>query len=266
MKPLYLIVWIVFYFFSVNAEVTQVNHMQEVFSYINEADANTLVIFDVDMVLVQPDDPAFQMANMKRHSTIAKKIMKEMPPERQMIFLSLMTIKSKPLLIDAQILQLLSQLKQKGIPCMALTANLTGEFSNIKNMEKWRTNSLCQLGIDFSQSAPYQRSFIFSNLPSFRGNYSVYQDGILFVNGTTCSKGAALLAFLQHTLFNPKRIIFIDDREDNLKSVEAALQGKSIDYQALHFIGAKNYPSEILTEEQFESRWKELADEAERLN
>jgi hypothetical protein len=255
-----------FYLFCAQSEIIQANRMQEVCSYLKEADSNTLVIFDVDMVLVQPNDPAFQMANMKRHHAIAKKIMKEMSPEKQVIFLSLMTLKSEPLLLDAQIPQLLDQLNQRGIPSMALTANLTGEFAYIKNMEKWRVNSLRQVGIDFSQTAPYQQSFIFSHLPSFRGNYSTYLEGILFVNGTSCSKGEALLAFLQQARLSPQKIVFIDDREDNLKSVADALEGKSIDYQAFHFVGAKDYPSQILTEEQFESRWQELAKEAEGLN
>lgn len=266
MKCFYLTVWTMFYFVIVHADITKVNQMQEVFSFFQHADSDTLIIFDVDMVLVQPNDPAFQMANMKRHSNIAKKIMKEMPHEKQMIFLSLMTIKSQPLLIDPQIPQQLSRLHQRGIPSMALTANLTGEFSIIKSMEKWRVEGLRQLGIDFSQSAPYQCSIAFYHLPSFRGNYSTYLDGILFVNGTTCSKGEALLAFLHQMQVHPKKIIFVDDREENLRSVEAALRGKEIDYQALHFVGAQDFPSPLLTEEQFERRWRELAKEAETLH
>ena len=63
-------------------------------------DAKTLAVFDVDMVLIQPSDPAFQMANMKRFSAISKRIMKEVPADKQMVFLSLMTISSDPVLID----------------------------------------------------------------------------------------------------------------------------------------------------------------------
>ena len=71
---------------------------------------------------------------------------------------------------------------------MALTSNLTGKFAAIQNMEQWRVNSLRTLGIDFSKSAPHQSSLTFNNLPPYRGNYSSYVNGILFVNGTESPK------------------------------------------------------------------------------
>lgn len=254
--------------FSCHAQITQVNDMEEVFHYFNDADSKTLAIFDVDMVLVQPKDPAFQMANMKRFSTISKRIMKEIPADKQMIFLSLMTISSDPVLIDARTPQFLQQLIQRGIPTMALTANLTGGFSTIQNMEKWRIHSLRQLGIDFSQAAPYQTIMVFDDLAAFRCNYSTFIDGVLFVNGTAVSKGEAFLAFLKKTNLSPNKIIFIDDREENLKNVEEAIRkfDTSIEYRGLHFRGAQKYPSKMISEDEFEARWQDLASKAKQLN
>ena len=254
--------------FSCHAEIKQVNDMKEVFEYFADADSKTLAIFDVDMVLVQPSDPAFQMANMKRFGAISKRIMKEVPVEKQMMFLSLMTISSDPVLVDDFTPQFLKQIMQRGIPAMALTANLTGSFGTIKNMEQWRVNSLRCLGIDFSQSAPYKEPLMFDNLASYRGYYSNYINGILFVNGTVVSKGDAFLSFIEKTKLLPEKIIFVDDREDNLKSLEAAIQSfsKPIQYHGLHYIGAQKYPSQMISEEEFEARWQKLASEARELN
>ena len=209
--------------FSCQAQITQVNDMKEILDYFNTADSKTLAIFDVDMVLVQPGDPAFQMANMKRFGAISKRIMKDIPADKQMMFLSLMTISSEPVLIDECTPQLLKSIIQKGIPAIALTANLTGSFGPVKNMEEWRIKSLRLLGIDFTKTAPYQKSLVFDELSPYRGNYSTYLDGVLFVNGIKVSKGDAFLSFLKKTAFFPDKIIFIDDREDNLKSVEALI-------------------------------------------
>lgn len=74
-----------FFTLACHAQITEVDNMEEVFQFFKDADSNTLAIFDVDMVLVQPKDPAFQMANMKRYSRICKRIMKEIPPDMQMI-------------------------------------------------------------------------------------------------------------------------------------------------------------------------------------
>lgn len=268
MKNVFLTISMTLCFFSCYAQITQVSTMKEVFDYFNEADSRTLAIFDVDMVLVQPSDPAFQMANMKRFSTISKRIMKEVPADKQMLFLSLMTISSDPVLIDDSTPQFLQQIIQKGIPTMALTANLTGKFGMIPSMEQWRVDGLRRLGIDFSKSAPCQTPLLFDDLASYRGNYSAYLNGVLFVNGTSVSKGEAFLSFLKKTNFYPTKIIFIDDREDNLKSLEAVIKTleKSIEYQGLHFLGAQNYPSKLISEDEFESRWQKLASEANTLN
>jgi len=254
--------------FTCYGQITQVNNMEEVLSYFKEADQKTLAIFDVDMVLVQPSEPAFQMANMKRFGTISKRILKEIPAEKQMIFLSLMTLGSDPILIDQCTPKLLQEIAQKGIPAMALTANLTGEFSTIKNMQEWRVKGLRRMGIDFSVGAPYQSEIIFNELAPYRGNYSTYLDGILFVNGTGISKGDALLAFLEKTTFSPNKIVFIDDREDNLKSVEEAVQklDRHFEFVGLHFLGAQKYPSTLISEKEFEDRWLELAYESKQLN
>ncbi len=268
MRNFYFTILMSFCIFSCHAQIIQVNDMKEVIDYFNTANSKTLAIFDVDMVLVQPNDPAFQMANMKRFGAVAKRIMKEVPAEKQMMFLSLMTISSEPVLIDEFTPQFLNSLNQRGVPMMALTANLTGAFGPIKNMETWRIQNLKLLGIDFSNSAPYQKSLIFNDLASYRNNYSTYLDGVLFVNGTTVSKGDAFLSFVKITDFLPEKIIFIDDREDNLKSLEAAIQklDHRIEYQGLHFLGAQKYPSKAISEEEFETRWQQLALQAKELD
>lgn len=268
MRSFYFTILMSLCIFSSHAQIIQVNDMKEVTEYFNKANSKTLAIFDVDMVLVQPSDPAFQMANMKRFGAIAKRIMKDVPAEKQMMFLSLMTISSEPVLIDESTPQFLNSLSQRGVPTIALTANLTGAFGPIKNMETWRIQNLKLLGIDFTKSAPYQQSLIFNDLASYRDNYSTYLEGVLFVNGTTVSKGDAFLSFLKKTGFLPDKIIFIDDREDNLKSLEAAIQklDHPIEYQGLHFLGAQKYPSKTISEEEFEARWQRLALQVKELN
>jgi hypothetical protein len=149
--------------FSCHAQIIQVNDMKEVIDYFNSANSKTLAIFDVDMVLVQPSDPAFQMANMKRFGSVSKRILKDVPAEKQMMFFSLMTISSEPVLIDECTPQFLNSPCQRGIPTIALTANLTGSLGTIKNMEEWRIQNLKLLGIDFTQSAPYQQLLIFTD-------------------------------------------------------------------------------------------------------
>lgn len=246
------------------AQISQASVMDEVIKTFQTADQETLALFDIDMVILQPEDPAFQMANMKRFSSICKKIVQQLPADKKDIFLILTSVDNNSVLIDAKMPELIGDLTRRKVPTMALTGNFTGKFGVVENMEQWKIAHLLRHGIDFSVGAPSAQQMVFDDLPAFRQNYSTYMQGILFVNGSTCSKGDALIAFLKKTNHRPKKVIFIDDREDNLKSVEAALKqfDPSIVFTGLHFTGAKDYPSPVLTEQQFESRWQQAAQQA----
>lgn len=233
--------------------------MDDFESLFSDADTKTLAIFDVDMVLVQPEDPAFQMQNIKRFGASAKRIMGELPKDKQMIFLSLMTLSSKTILIDNQMPKFFQQLSERSIPTIALTANLTGQFCEIDNMEEWRAETLRSLGIDFTKTSPCKTAFVFTELASYRQNFCSYIDGMLFVNGKDVSKGEALIAFLEKAQLHPSKIIFVDDREENLKSVEEAAQKLNIAFRGIHYLGAAQYPAKAITEEHFESQWNKLA-------
>lgn len=263
-KQLITLMMTTFWMFSCDAKITGVNTMKEVFEQFTQVDAKTWAIFDIDMVLIQPSDPAFQMPNVKRFGPVCKRIVQNLSPEKKRIFLDLMTVSSDPILVDASTPSLLQELRDKGAAVMALTASFTGSFGSIDKMETWRTQHLRRLGIDFSRSAPYAKSLSFNHLASFRGNFPSYIDGVLFVNGKAVSKGEAFLAFIEQTQLLPERVIFVDDLEENLKSVEEAIQtlGKPIEYHGLHYHGAKEYPSQQISEKEFESRWQALAEEA----
>ncbi len=247
------------------AELVEVRTMKELQSHFLDADPSTLVIFDVDMVLVQPDNPAFQMANMKRFGPSARRIMSELSKDKQMVFLALMTVSSKTILIDQEMPALFQKLALQKVPTMALTSNLTGEFAGIKNMEQWRFTTLKDLGIDFSTASPCKMAFRFTELASYRGNYTTYIDGMMFVNGRDVAKGDAFIAFLDKAKISPSKIIFVDDREENVKSLEEAAKKLGIAYTGIHFLGAQQYPSEQISEAQFESEWNTLAAAAQKM-
>ena len=257
-------------FSSSQAQIIEIQDTDTALGFFENADSYTLAVFDVDMVLIQPSDPAFQMKNMQKYKTTCKKILADIPSNKQMIFIALMSIGSEALLVDERFPYFFKNLAQRSVPAMALTANLTGEFGPIKSMENWRIQELGSLGIDFSTTIPYKNDHLFADLPSFRGNPAMLKKGIFFVNGDLCTKGEALLSFFKMANYYPKKVIFVDDRENNVKSVEKSLQdlesqGISIEYLGLLFLGSKNYPSPDIGQEEFEARWQALADQAKKM-
>ena len=241
--------------------ITKVDTMQEVMCHFEDADPDTLAVFDIDMVLLQPSDPAFQVPNINYHMESAQRIIRSLPEEKFPIFVVLASTQSDSILVDEKTPDYFQQLSERGIPRIALTANFTGPIGPVDNLESWKINRLNQLGYDFTTTAPTSEQITFNELPSYRGNYSLYTDGVLFTNHPDCAKGDLLVRFLQQADVCPKRVIFIDDHLNNLESVEEALAGwdPSIQYDGLHYVGAQNYPSTPLTEEAFEARWEAIA-------
>ena len=246
------------------ALITPVTSMETVKPYFETATCDTLAIFDIDLVLVQPSEPAFQMKNIEHHRESARQIARSLTEEELDLFLSLMAVTTDSILIEDNTPTFVNDLQARGIPTIALTANLTGSLNEIPSLEQWKIGRLNALGIDFTRSAPYKERLTFYNLPSYRGYYSLYTNGVLFANGPP--KGDVLVTFLKEANFSPKRIVFIDDREHNLKSVEKALQehNPEIEYDGILYQGAKNYPSKPISQEEFEAKWKALALEAKK--
>ncbi|NGX54607.1 MAG: hypothetical protein KR126chlam2_00221 [Chlamydiae bacterium] len=241
--------------------ITKVDTMQEVMCHFENADSDTLAIFDIDKVLLQPSDPAFQTLNIKYHRESVNKVIRSLPEDKIPIFVVLASIHSDSILVDEKTPDYLQQLNERGIPSIALTANFTGSIGPVDNLESWKINRLNLLGYDFTAMAPSSEQIVFDDLPSYRGNYSLYTDGALFTNHPDCTKGELLVRFLQLTKVSPKRVIFIDDHLNNLESVEEALacHDPSIQYDGLLYLGADDYPSTLLTEEAFETRWEAIA-------
>ncbi|MCH9627272.1 MAG: hypothetical protein S4CHLAM2_09070 [Chlamydiales bacterium] len=242
------------------AQIRQVNTMQEIMPYFEEADGDTIAIFDIDLVLIQPDEPAFQMPNIKRHRALAKEIFLMLTPEKRDLFLTLMAVYTHSILVDEHTPFYLQHIQQRGIPTMALTSNLTGQLGAIAHLESWKIERLKQVGIDFSISVPVAHDHTFFDLPSYRGYYSCYTEGVLFANGDVCPKGDVLTSFLSWAHLHPQRVIFIDDREHNLTNVEQALHDydASIQFEGIHYLGAHNYPSTEISAEEFEAKWHTL--------
>lgn len=249
------------------AEITEVSNMQKASSYFEQANKETLVVFDIDMVLIQPSDPAFQMPTMKKFHPVAKRVMKELSEENLMFFLTLMCTNSPAILVESSTLNILNNLKAKNVPTIALTGNLTGPFEHIPSMEAWKTNCLSELGIDFTQTAPSQNPLVLDDIAPYHGAHPIYFRGVLFANGLHTSKGDVLVSFLKKTKLCPATVIFIDDRKNNLEDVEKTLQkfNPSIKYQGLHYLGAETTPTPAISEQEFTTRWETLANKAKQV-
>lgn len=245
------------------AFITSISTMQEARAHC-AANHNSLVIFDVEMTLLQPSNPAFQPHNMQKYKATVRKTLLSLKAEKKDIFLTLIHLDSPPLLVDLDTPSFVQELHKDHIPTIAVTSSLTGAFDEFDSLETVKIQQLRECGLDFTLSTPYEGDIIFSTLPTHRNNYAVYTQGVLFCNGIN-SKGKTVRSFFAKLKLYPKKIVFIDDNLRDLQEIEGILtqMEEKIEFVGLHFVGAENYPSPPIAEKAFIREWQQLGAQTE---
>lgn len=226
-KSLCILLTIVFVIFKTCcAEIIKTSDLDVIKGQLEQADDETLVIFDVDDVLLHPCDKILKMQNKKYlEETIQTELAKKFTQEQTRIIYSIIFQQRKNVPVDAKLVGLISDLQAKGIRVLALTNCFTGKWGLIDSMEDWRINELSRNGYNFAKSWGEVGPKIFDGLSkSGKGlsakitSLATFKNGVVFSSGV--NKGEALKAFLVYAKFMPKKIIFIDDKLKYLESVE----------------------------------------------
>jgi len=255
------------------AEFKTISSIDQAKPFLEKADKNTLVIFDVDYVLTQPADPAYQMKTILHHKKAWARMYERLTPLQYNIVSTLIASEPFPFPIEMKMIQVIHKLQGRGVKVIALTGILTGSLESQPSLQDWRYEALKAFDLDFSSSFKGMNDVVFTSLPLYRDNYPVFYNGILFSNGdaNTTEKGKALTTFLkyvqEHTGWLPTSIIFLDDRKYNLVSVAAACATFSppIHFRGLLYKGANYYSSQPVDEKDFKAKWESLVEKAKEL-
>ncbi len=228
-----------------------------------------LGIFDIDLVLTQPSNPVFQMSNIQKYKPQLKILTKDLTPEQKDVLLNLITKSSPAMLVEQDTPRILQSIKDQQIKTMALTASLTGKLGKINDVAIWRYETLGSIGIDFSSSFKSIEKILFKEIPSYLGRYPEFYKGILCSNGegNKINKGEILTIFLHKVAYKPKRIIFVDDKIENLENVEKALANsdQSIHFIGIHYKGAEELKPIPIDERKFLDEWEMLIAQAKKI-
>lgn len=110
-------------------------------------------------------------------------------------------------------------LKSRTIKTITLTYCSVGSLGSIKSIEDWRINELYELWVKFDFAFQNFNKIELNSLAKLNGYYPLYKQGILFCLQPV--KGEALGVFLDHIKCFPNKVVFIDDKIEHLKSVQA---------------------------------------------
>lgn len=121
--------------------------------------------------------------------------------------------------VEAETPSFITSLQKQKIPVLALTARSFIE----RTFEQLET-----IAIDFSHTAVSDGVFDLS-----QQNPAFYQNGIIFSGNN--DKGCVLCAFFDRTGYQPDKIIFVDDKESNIASVERAVEKRGIQFIGIRY-------------------------------
>ncbi len=223
-----------FYGKAAFSEVVIINEIEQLNTILKNVSLSSLVIFDVDEVLVYPENIVqLQIASSFWESTMVD-FEKNLGEEKRDLLHSIMLLQSNWKLTNEMIPKLIHNLQLKKIKVLALTAFRSGKMGKIESVEDWRNMHLKKHDIDFSVTAGFpERYFEINKLNIINGKkIPVYKDGIMYTNHHP--KGTVLKAFLEQVDFNPKEIIFIDDKIHNVRDVEEFCKVANIKFVGVH--------------------------------
>ncbi|MEC8383068.1 MAG: DUF2608 domain-containing protein [Pseudomonadota bacterium] len=199
---------------------------------------DSLVLFDVDDVLISPTD-AFDFRN-KIRKDLKKEISEDKSKRQVQVMFSDFFLKRKVKLVNKDMPKLLGFLKNAKIPTTALSAWWTGSFGTIEQMEKQRLKELDQVQISFADLSPFKKDMRFASHKTESGGTPLVIEGIILT--ALADKGEVLGLVLKKSKYKFKRIIFIDDQMKYLKEVESFCRKQGVDFFGVHYTESASAP------------------------
>lgn len=208
---------------------------------IENLDSKALVVFDVDETLIIAKDKILRPAGEKYLYNLTASFGKSLNEDQHKELRSITMLQREIAHTDPSIPALFQKMQKKCIASIALTAMPSGKYGLIPSMEEWRGEELKRSGIDFTLHSPIQADINFEEFGE--------HNPLIFYKGMLCSsdhpKGLALKAFLQKTDIKPSKIIFVEDKRNNLDSVEEEIKKMAISYKGFHYVGALKFDEEV---------------------
>lgn len=224
---------------------------------LDKADKNTLVIFDCDEVLITPTDMLFSPANESNYKKTIQYLNKKVGFAKADDILIHMRKQYKFRLLNNELPNIIKKMQDQGVSVLVLTSHWTGEFHDIKSVENLRKNELNQFDFDFKKSWNGIGKMIFYELPAKLPKYNVtrypiFKNGIIFA--CDLDKGTVLQKFLERIPQKFSKIIFVDDKMRNIRSIKKFcetnnISGKCVQYQKARLFQKNEVNSQELKKE-----------------
>ncbi|MFK7973938.1 MAG: DUF2608 domain-containing protein [Rickettsiaceae bacterium] len=223
-----------------NHTITNVDNAAPIHQFLLTKNLNQdcLVIFDIDYVLIMPDDD-YSLSRNAYRKQLWQELISTISKEEQAILSSIVKQNATWSLMESTFKDILDLLKNHHIPTLALTSFGTGAFGVTPKLEDLRIKQLTSVGIDFNQLSPIKHTTILHHLKGEHGAPMITSGVILTAE---LDKGIVLQEILEKSNYYPKEIIFIDDTLKNLHSVQKYCSLLQIPFSGFHYTKIDTLP------------------------
>jgi phosphoglycolate phosphatase-like HAD superfamily hydrolase len=208
-------------------------------------DSETLVVFDIDLVLTESAHPHFKHSAIKQHSKLVREVFSHLTGEEQARFLAYVATQESTELVEGSAPDTVASVHDRGGRAIVCTAMLAeGEAGRL------RCDDLASHGFVFTDPGEVTLDHL-----TFAGVPCLLSEGLLFAN--SLPKGEVLHALLSRLDWRPTRVIMVDDKLENLTSVQEWFD--DIDVIGVHYLRARNAEGAPIDLTAFEATWRALA-------
>lgn len=206
-----------------------VETIKQLIAIINAIQPGDWLVVDVDNTLIMPEDAIFQ-GNSTDKNFIDQ--FKKKNPTNLVNNLSKWRLKRKVKLVENSWPEVFKISHEKGIFVFALTQMDSGAYGIIESMEKWRAAELKIMGLNFTSYAEQSVEILLEGERAA----TIYQ-GIMFTGSN--SKDQVLAAFMAKLQSKPKRLVFVDDRLEQVELIENWCNANHIEVSSCHYTAAE---------------------------
>ncbi|MDR2776843.1 MAG: DUF2608 domain-containing protein [Puniceicoccales bacterium] len=214
--------------------ITVIDTLDDIEKRLKVADGNTLVVFDCDEVLTTLSEQVWQARNHDFFVKWCADNIANFSEEALYEIATSILVSSKNLLVNQRMPELVESLRKRNIKSVVLTALSTQPVSSIMDPMAWRISTLESFGYNFKMFWP---SLADKHFKEFGEEYPpAYGSGVICCG--SIPKSRCLMAFLAYANITPDKIIFIDDKIENLEDVRERCGLAKIEFLGIRYTEA----------------------------
>lgn len=247
------------------AEVVSVKTELDVKKILDKTTKKTLILFDIDYLLLHPEKEFLQMGALKHHNEVVSWNLNRLSPSEQDVVVSAMLSLEPSLVLSPALIKKIQLMKKNKRTVIGISSELTGpvdlaEKKSVSMMAE-KLQKLKKHGIYFSSS---HEPIILDTVTASKGAHPVFKNGVIFTNGERTPRGDIIKNFLEKFKGVEKfdSILYIGDKQANCQEIyEEFSELKKPSFKkitVLYFNKALSFPEKQTETVPFERKFIEF--------